>query len=93
MFECEHTDVFVPCRRKFKSIPSRYNWDSYIRNRSQPFPLPHYCGICDLPGFDSEAQRNDSIPEYARGIHVVSIAVGTPVVDCTGEKVEMAIRE
>jgi hypothetical protein len=25
-----------------------------------PFPLPHYCGICDLPGFDSAAQRSDS---------------------------------
>jgi len=59
----------------------------------QPFPLPHYCGICDLPGFDSEAQRNDSVPENARRMHVVSIAVGTPVVDCTGEEVEMAIRE
>jgi hypothetical protein len=59
----------------------------------RPFPLPHYFGICDLPGFDSAAQRNDSIPESARRTHVVWIAVGTPAVDCTGEEVEMAIRE
>ena len=59
----------------------------------QPFPIPHYCGIRDLPGFDSATQRNDSMPENARRSHVVWIAVGTPAVDCTVEEVEIAIRE